>query len=135
MGAWGTGFFDDDTHSDFLYNVLENDMSPESFGQYFENGIEAEEYLDYDVGAEIIVSAALIDAILNGTKLDCVTEGVDEWLVKHKDDNVQPLKAKAVQALEKVIGEDSELNELWKENEEDYPEWKGLIEQLIARLN
>ncbi|MFD2521469.1 hypothetical protein [Emticicia soli] len=33
-----------------------------------------------------------------------------------------------------LIGENSELNELWSENEEDYEEWRGGVEVLIKIL-
>jgi len=44
------------------------------------------------------------------------------------------LKVNAVHALQKVIGENSELNELWAENEELYPKWRQTILDLIERL-
>ncbi|TND08255.1 MAG: hypothetical protein FD123_2510 [Bacteroidetes bacterium] len=134
MGAWGTGFFDDDTHCDFLENILRDNISAESFGTYFQNGIDSE-YLEYDEGAEVIVAAALLDNLLNGTELDSVSEELPGWLEANRGKSLDGLKPLAVQALKKLVAEDSELNELWSENEEDYPEWKGHITGLIERLN
>lgn len=133
MGAWGTGFFDDDSNCDCLADILESNTSPESFVLSFKKGIEAE-YLEYDDGGVIIVSGALLDGLLNGTKLDSADEGIPQWLTNHRDKQVKNLKSVAVQALEKVISEGSELNELWMESEE-YPDWKKNITELISRLS
>ncbi len=60
---------------------------------------------------------------------------VDSFPERNPNIDLSDLKEKAVIALEKLLGEDSELNELWRENEEDYPFWRQGIEQLIERLN
>ncbi len=52
----------------------------------------------------------------------------------YKGENLESLKETAIEALKKVISDKSELNELWSENEELYPKWKGNIESLINRL-
>jgi hypothetical protein len=134
MGAWGTGFFEDDSNCDFLADVLESNASPESFITTFNKGIESE-YLETDDGGAIIVSGALLDALMNGTKLKSFDEGLDQWLTSNKGKQVQNLKSVAIKALEKVINEGSELNDLWMENEEEYPVWKKNITELISRLS
>jgi hypothetical protein len=53
----------------------------------------------------------------------------------HKDLEVEDLKIIAVDALKKVIDKNSELNELWTENEELYPKWKQNILDIIHRLS
>lgn len=60
---------------------------------------------------------------------------VDSFPERNPNIDLSDLKEKAVIALEKLLGEDSELNELWRENEEAYPSWRQGIEQLIERLN
>ena len=47
---------------------------------------------------------------------------------------VEKLKKDVTTALDRLLGENSELNELWNENEELYPMWKNLIVQLKKRL-
>ncbi|MEM1119180.1 MAG: DUF4259 domain-containing protein [Bacteroidota bacterium] len=40
----------------------------------------------------------------------------------------------AVLALQKVLSDNSELNELWSENDELYPKWKSTLKDLMDRL-
>jgi hypothetical protein len=53
----------------------------------------------------------------------------------NKSVDVTELKGLAVMAMGKVLGEDSELNELWSENEELYPHWRSEIEAMIQGLS
>ena len=43
-------------------------------------------------------------------------------------------KADLVNALKRVLSDKSDLNEMWSENVDGYPEWRGNIEQLIESL-
>lgn len=40
----------------------------------------------------------------------------------------------AVQKVDRVVAEHSELDELWKENEAEYPQWRASVLDLRARL-
>ena len=135
MGAWGYELFDDDTAYDYI-DLIDNSNNPkEIFKNAFETAINAD-YLEYDECHAVTVSASYIDAILNGTKPVKDTEdGIFyRFIEKNKTLSVSDLKMDAVKALERVIGNNSELNELWAENEELYPKWKGNIEELMNRL-
>jgi hypothetical protein len=43
------------------------------------------------------------------------------------------LTAKAIKAVDAVLN-DSELKELWEENEEDYPKWVAVVNDLKSRI-
>lgn len=135
MGAWGHGIFDDDTAYDYVDEIDNSDNPKEIFKNAFKNAINAE-YLDYDDCHAVTVSASYIDSILNGTKprVDAEDENFFQFVEKNKDLDIANLKQDAVKALKVVISEVSELNELWADNEEHYPQWKGNIEELIERL-
>ena len=45
------------------------------------------------------------------------------------------LKGIAVENLQRVLSDISELRELWEENVELYPVWRANIEAIIGRLN
>ena len=60
---------------------------------------------------------------------------MDTFPERHPDVDFSDLKNKAIQALQRLLDDDSELNELWADNEELYPAWKQGIEALIFRLN
>jgi len=132
MGAWGMGVFDDDTSCDLLYEAMETDAL--SFIKKAQNHKDAE-YLEYDECHEVIVAASIMDYILNGTKYNHNTEGYDEWLSKQGKEGIEDLKSDISEGLRRVLSEESELNELWLENEEDYPAWKGNIESILSNLN
>jgi len=134
MGAWGPGIFEDDAACDFMYEVEESDDPKALFRTSFESAITAD-YLEYDETHAVTVSAAYIDHILHGTPYDM--EGdvqYDNFMAKHRSLPLADLKPMAVQALQRILGQDSEMNELWSENEEEYPVWRKTIEDLITRL-
>lgn len=137
MGAWDYGIFDDDTAYDFTDEIKSD--AKDFFKSSFENAINAE-YLEYDECHMVTVSAAYIDNFLNGTTYRTDSEdekdesNVNKFKELQKGLKLDDLTGLAIQALEKVIGEQSELNELWSENEELYPKWKENINELINRL-
>lgn len=135
MGAWGHGIFDDDTAYDYIDEIDNSDNPKEIFKNAFETAIHAD-YLEYDDCHAVTVSASYIDTILNGTKprVDAEDENFYPFIANNKNTAVSDLKLDAVKALEKVISDNSELNELWTDNEELYPKWKRNIEELIERL-
>lgn len=135
MGAWDYGIFDDDTAYDYIYEIDSSDDPKEIFRNAFMHAINAA-YLECDDCHAVTVSAAYLDSILNGTKprVDEADENFYPFIEKNKSLPVSDLKSDAVKALKKVIGEHSELNELWSDNEELYPKWKESIEAMISRL-
>ena len=134
MGAWGPGIFDDDAAYDFVEILQDTDDPIEVFTSSFETAIAAD-YLDYDDAHAATVSAAYMDANLNGTTYESENEdALHSFKEEKKNLPVQPLKTLAVKALQKVISDQSELHQLWQENEELYPQWKQNIQSLIGRL-
>ncbi len=137
MGAWDFGIFDDDTAYEFTDEIIADSIG--FFKTSFENAIKSD-YLEYDDGYKVLVSSAYMDNLLNGTVFRTDNDDeVDESNVNifgtlHKDLKVLDLKPFSVKALQKVIGDGSELNELWADNVELYSKWKTNIEELIARL-
>jgi hypothetical protein len=138
MGAWDYGIFDDDTAYEFTDEIIEDSIG--FFKSSFEDAIKLE-YLEYDDGFKVLVSAAYIDNLINGTTYRTDNEdeedesNVNFFGILHKGLNVVDLKSISVSALKKVISDKSELNELWADNEELYPKWKNNIEELIGRLS
>lgn len=133
MGAWDYGIFDDDTACDLSLEIGETDDPKLFFRMAFETALQAP-YLEYTEGHAVTVSAAYIDHILHGTAY-----GDEENMVAFKTKFpallLTDLKPLAVSALDVVIGEQSELRELWAENEDLYPKWKQNIQSLMTRLS
>jgi len=133
MGAWGVGIFDDDIAMDFLAELRGSKSPVKLMKGVFEDASDAE-YLEYDSGQSIIVSAAVIDTILNGTRYATDLEDLYTIAAAHKAPDVAPLKAIAGAAVRRVLSEGSELRELWEENGDDYPTWRANLESLASRL-
>jgi len=138
MGAWDSGIFDDDCAYDFTDEITADAKA--FFTASFQKAIDSE-YLEYDDCHAVTVSAAYMDNLLNGTSFRTDNHEEEDLSNVNLFGKLQPnldvtgLKPIAIQALEKILKEEaSELCELWAENEEYFPKWKGNLEGLISRL-
>ncbi|TLX50475.1 hypothetical protein CWC31_11420 [Pseudoalteromonas ruthenica] len=132
MGAWGMGIFDDDTSYDLIDEVMEGDAK-----SFLENASSHKDsgYLEYEECHEVLVSGAILDAISNGTTYGDSVEGFDAWISNQSTALVDSFRPQILEALNLIISEKSELNELWQENEDDYPTWKSNVNKVISRLS
>lgn len=133
MGAWGSGVLEDDGALDFLDALRGSDRPHDEMRLAFEVAAAPED-LDYDAGQAALVSAAVLDAVLNGGTLAEDDEELRAWLATLAPEQARELCGAAVKACRKVLAPGSELDALWSENAEEYPRWKGGVERLIARL-
>ena len=130
MGAWLHEPFGNDDALDWVYQL--EDVKDESvLARVFNRAIEnQDDYLEADDGFVIVAAAEVVAKLLGkGTQQDGYTEQVDAWV---KSVDFQPsadLLAKAQTALDLVLGEESELNELWAEAE-DRDNWRSSVEAL-----
>jgi hypothetical protein len=133
MGAWGAGVFEDDTALDFIEEQLIPQSDPRAaMRQAFEAAVAAD-YVDYEAGHAVLVSAAAIRAAQTGQPLEEDEE--EEWTGWREglaDLDFSQLTPLAAQACLRVCGEQSELCELWSENDALFPEWKSGIQSLAA---
>lgn len=128
MGAWSYGVFDDDTAYDALHDLKNSDSIVIDMEKYFEDILSGDK-IEYDEGVYGLVSAAVIDSAVNKTQYRCDEEDYFTWTQTLDDVNFGHLFVKAIEAVNAVIGEKSELQELWSENEELYDSW---VEDKIA---
>lgn len=126
MGAWGTGIFDDDSAYDYA-DELEDD--PVAFFRRSFQAALTQPQVGFDEGHAVTVSAAHMDAILNGTAYRHDSQAsFDAWVARHASLSVAPLRTLAVQALDRVLA-DSEAQELWSQTDQigawsQPPVWK-----------
>ena len=133
MGAWGMGVFDDDTSCEVIEDAMDENVPVSDLVKKALSSSE-EEYIEYTECHEIIVAAAMTNALINKVTYEGI-DNLDNWLSKQAAESVVPFKGKLANALSRVLGESSELNELWAENEDDYPKWKGNLEAIVLGLN
>lgn len=123
MGAWNYGIFDDDTSCDALADLKASSDRFADMETYLDAVIEAE-YVDYDEGQYALVSAAIIDSVINGISYPLDEEDNFEWATLEKCVDCSILKEKAVKAIDAVLSDNSELRALWEENQELYEAWR-----------
>ena len=130
MGAWGFKTFEDDSSLDWLADLA--DAKPHQFLRECLDldGIDCLEYMHC---TGVLCSAVMIDGLLNGPTDDLPEEAL-EWLKTHKKLKVTPLVPLAIEGLDRLLEDESELNELWRENTELYRNWKKSIVDLSVRL-
>lgn len=133
MGAWNYAVFDDDTAYDALDDLRASSEINTDMERYFDEVIQAE-YVGYDEGHYALVSAAVIDSVINDIHHRCDEEDYFEWTKSLKPLDFSSLKQKAVMAIDAVLSRDSELKELWEENEELYGLWREDKLTIQARL-
>ncbi|MFJ3902257.1 DUF4259 domain-containing protein [Streptomyces sp. NPDC090025] len=131
MGTWDIGPFDNDTAADFSYRI---DAAPEAnkaavlLAAFEEVTGTGDEYLDADLGVEAIAAAALVAAQCPGGDPVTTSYGPKEPIPALPT----ALRPPAVAALDRVLGAESELLELWEES--DGEEWKAGVLRLRAVL-
>jgi hypothetical protein len=81
-----------------------------------------------------VAAAEVVAKLLGrGTQTDAYTEDVDIWVASVAAAPSSDLIGKAVRALDLVVGDQSELAELWDEGH-DSDEWRSGIARLRAAL-
>ncbi|MGW3232919.1 DUF4259 domain-containing protein [Kitasatospora sp. NPDC001095] len=127
MGTWDIGHFDNDSAADFCNGL--DDAAPGEREALLRSAllgaVRAEEYLDSDEAVEAVVAAALVAAQCPGGAAVTSAYGPEEPIPPLSVE-LRPL---AVEALDRVVAEESELAELWDETESG-PAWRRGIREL-----
>ena len=133
MGAWDFAVFDDDTAYDVLDDLKESSDIIKDMEKYFDDVIEAD-YVEYEEGYYALVSAAVLDSVVNDTQYRCDDEDYFEWIKSLKKIDLTSLQSKAIKAIDVIISDKSVLKELWEENEELYSSWREDKRSIQKRL-
>lgn len=128
MGAWGTGAFDNDDASDWVYEL--EDGGIDAIESVLDDAVRSSDlYAPTDVNA---IAAAEVVAAAIGRPVTGLREDIIA-LVGTVAASVTPEHvARARTAVERVLAA-SEVAELWAETDNDV-EWRGLVQDLIERL-
>jgi hypothetical protein len=133
MGAWGNGSFDNDDAADFLADVTDgSDLT--LVREIFATVLGAEEYLKAPDAAQAIAGAEIVAAAVGRpTPAAQEEEELSEWLSRIKPAADPDLIKQAVQVLDRIVGENSELRELWEETDE-LSDWEATVVALRSKL-
>ncbi len=127
MGAWGFLPFENDDAVDWL-DELEGGGTEVIRAALGKAGTG---YVDAPDGCIVIAAANVISAS-QGTRLADLPENVADWVTAHGRGITAEDVELALEAVERVAGEDSELAELW--DDADEPEWRESVSDLAERL-
>lgn len=133
MGAWDFAVFDDDTAYDVLDDLKESSDIIKDMEKYFDDVIEAD-YVEYEEGYYALVSAAVLDSVMNDTQYRCDDEDYFEWIKSLKRIDLTSLQSKAIKVIDVIISDKSESKKLWEENEELYSSWREDKRSIQKRL-
>lgn len=127
MGAWGFLPFENDDAVDSLDELDGGDAD------VVRAALTAvgEGYVDAPEGC-IAVAAAEVIAASQGTPAGNLPENVADWVTAHGRGITAEDVELALETVQRVAGEESELAELW--DDADEPEWRESIDDLAERL-
>jgi hypothetical protein len=134
MGAWGHLPFDNDTTNDWAYGL--DDVDDLSLAESAFDEIEAvgADFLDQDIACNALGACEVLARLLGRPGYtNAYTEKVDQWVAAHKLKPPPALLKRASAAIDRILGANSELRELWEEGEEAGA-WREAIEDLRARV-
>jgi hypothetical protein len=133
MGAWAEDAFGNDTACDWAGDFAD-DPSLEKVEEAIDLVVNSEEYLDSDEACEALVACEIV-ARLKGNlgEKSAYSEAIDKWVEKADIEPSKELIAKAEKAITRILGEDSELQELWDEDGEN-EKWHLEMNNLLSRL-
>lgn len=127
MGAWGLQSFDNDDALDWLAELAESeDLSVLKAALVCE-----EDYIESPEACNALAAGEVVLALLGKPRVE-LPEEAQEWVEHHRLD-AKPLVPLAIKILTQILGEDSELKELWEETE-DFEAWQQDVQGLLGRL-
>ncbi len=133
MGAWGYRIFDNDSAADWAFSLAESQgtaLISNTIDRVFE-----EDYIDADVASEGLAAMEAVASLLNRPGESSVySEPMAAWMQKNKIEIPTQLVEKSIKAIDLILGDRSELHELWLDSE--YPkQWEQEVLNLRQRLS
>jgi hypothetical protein len=133
MGAWGHRAFDNDTANDWacdLEDLEDLSLVEAAFTQLEEVGSN---YLDQDIACNALAACEVLARCLGQPGYtNAYTEKVDAWVAVRRLKPSPSLLARAATAIDRVLGQQSELRDLWEDAGGD--DWRRSVGELRQRL-
>lgn len=134
MGAWGVLAFDNDEACDWAYDLEKTD-DLSLVEEVFAAVVGPAEYLDSHEACHALAACEVL-ARLRGNPgyNNPYTEAVDAWAAAHPIQPSANLLDRAERVIGRILGDNSELRDLWDDSEEVRAEWYQSVEDLRHRL-
>jgi uncharacterized protein DUF4259 len=134
VGAWGELAFDNDDACDWAFGldkVADLSLVASAFteveaagqGRNLEPGPACEALAACEVLARLKGRPGYVNAY---------TENVDRWVATHRINPPPDLVSRGNAAIDRILGDDSELRELWAESGDE--DWLAAVADLRSRL-
>lgn len=133
MGVWSTGVLGNDSAEDWLDEFL---IDPEL--EVIEEAISAvtsgNDYIEADEASACLAACEVL-ARINGhpPSQPVGTEELDEWIQENPQSVPEELLRLAIESIDKILGPNSELRELW-EDEDQGEDWTAALIDLKQRV-
>ena len=130
MGSWGLGTFEDDIACDWLEDLQESD--PIAF---FAHCLDLSDlqYVEFLACVGVVCTAEIIHALICEPRTGLPAAAL-QWLGEHQGLNVVPFISDTITGLRRVLGPDSEMRELWEDNDAMHDAWLIQMSDLLKRL-
>lgn len=133
MGAWAEDTFGNDTACDWVGSFLEKPGLKAVWAAIMAVQ-NSEEYLDSDEASDCLAACEVV-ARLQGQwgQRNAYSEKLDAWIEANPTEVPEKLKKAADAAIERILGPDSELPELWDEDGRNEA-WHEAVDDLRRRV-
>ena len=131
VGAWGTGNFENDDALDFAAQIAGSDDGADLLRSQLELA-GAPGTLDAPASEASLVAAEMV-AAARGAPGPGLPPALARWVEKEAPALGEDDVRLALAACDRVLA-DSELRELWAEDEQQLAEWNAAVTELVERL-
>lgn len=132
MGAWAEDVFGNDTACDWAGDFADN-PNLDIVNAAVERVLHAE-YIDSDEASECLVACEILARMKgNWGERSSYSTSIDAWIESSKITPPENLINNAKIAITKILGENSELRELWDEDGKN-EKWHQEINSLLSRV-
>lgn len=133
MGAWAEYTFGNDAACDWVGAFLKNPGLPAANAAIVAV-LETDDFLDSDVACDCLAACEVIARWQGKWGIrNSYSAELDQWIVDNPTSVPDDLKAAADAAIERILGEDSELPELWDDGGRNEV-WHKAIDDLRERV-
>jgi hypothetical protein len=135
MGTWAVDAFGNDDAADWAYG-LENVKDLSLVEATLDKAIAgAGEYLEAPEAAEALAAIEVIARLQgNWGERSPYSESADLWVEANRLVPTGEVVGKAHRVLDLVLGENSELDELWRDSDE-HADWVASVAELRSRVH
>ncbi|MET3132750.1 hypothetical protein AAKU55_003028 [Oxalobacteraceae bacterium GrIS 1.11] len=130
MGTWSVDTFGNDYALDWVQDLQET-SNLDAIAGTLACALDGDGELEAPFGAEALAAIEVL-ARLQGNPGEPDAQ-LDRWVAQRKQKVTPALAAKAMRAIERILGEQSELRQLWQDSAE-YEAWRAAVLALKARV-